>query len=134
MMKLIGVIVVGLAMLTVSMAFAHEGHDHDGALSVRGTVETLEGSKLTLKGTDGKHVNVHVDDRTKYDNGGTAGASADLIPGMRVVVHGARMNDGTVHAEKIRYTKRSSSGPPSKGTQRSQGTRINQEHEHDHAK
>ncbi len=111
MKKIFGAVAVAMAVLsmsvtTMSVAFAHEGHDHGTSEnSVKGTVESLTGNKLTLKGTDGKSVNVHVDEQTKYENGHAAGSLADLVAGTRVVVHGDRMGDGTVHATTIRYAK-----------------------------
>ena len=111
MMKILRVVAVGVAVLsmsvtTTSVTFAHEGHDHGSSEnSVKGTVESLTGNKLTLKGTDGQSVNVHVDEQTKYENGHAAGSPADLVAGTRVVVHGDRMGDGTVHAATIRYVK-----------------------------
>ena len=146
MMKMLKAAVVAMTAFTMSVAFAHEGHDHgSGDSSVKGTVESLDGSKLILKGADGKSLNVHVDDRTKYDNAGAAGSSSELVLGTRVVVHGEKMTDGTVHAENIRYRVKKSKGPatPGEGTPKahaatldggSPATAAPQEHKHDHPK
>jgi hypothetical protein len=95
-----------MAMFTAPLASAHEGHEHGAEeSSLKGTVEALDGQKLTLKGVDGKSMNVHVDGHTRYDDGHAGGSAADLRPGVRVVIHGEKMKDGTFHAATIRYAK-----------------------------
>lgn len=99
-------VILTLTMLGAPSLFAHEGHDHGTEeSSLKGTIESLNGNKLTLKSTDGKSVGIHVDDQTRYDNGEAGGSASDLRPGMRVVVNGEKMKDGTVHAATIRYVK-----------------------------
>ena len=82
--------IMSLIALAAPAALAHEGHQHGSGPSVKGTVESVEGSKLTLKGTDGKPISVHIDERTEYEKGRTAGAAVDLTAGTRVVVQGRR--------------------------------------------
>ena len=100
-----------LAMPTI--ALAHKGEDHGAstgeAASLKGTVEAFADGKLTVKGGDGKVIDVHVDDRTLYENAGAPGKSEDLKVGARVVVHGESMADGRLHAKKVRFGKKTSS-------------------------
>lgn len=95
------------ALMVSGVAVAHEGHDHDGDQDqhVKGTVESIADSQLKVKSTEGKRVNVHVDDNTKYENAGAPGKLADLKIGAKVVVHGERMKDGTLHAKEVRFGK-----------------------------
>lgn len=99
------------AVLVATGAGAHGSEKHDEGHSMKGVVESLSGSKLVLKGSDAKLLNVHVDENTKYDNGGAAGAVGDLVPKTRVVVKGEMMKDGTLHAAEIRYGKPATSKP-----------------------
>lgn len=96
-----------IAALAGPAAWAHEGHDHGGGAEkhVKGTVESFADSKLVVKGTDAKRVDVHVDDRTVFENGGAAGKAEDLKAGAKVIVVGEPMKDGTLHATKVRFGK-----------------------------
>jgi hypothetical protein len=107
MSRFITSIALGAGLLVCTAAFAHEGHEHgsDDEKRVKGTVTSFEGSDLKIKGTDGKLVNVHVDERTEYENSGAKAKAEDLKVGARVVVHGEKMNDGTLHATKVRFGK-----------------------------
>jgi hypothetical protein len=100
-------------LLLSGTAVAHEGHDHgaNNTKPVKGTVTSMEQNTLTLKGTDGKPVNVHVDDKTQYENAGAEGKMADLKAGARVVVQGEKMKDGTLHATKVRFGKAGAKAP-----------------------
>lgn len=104
-------------VLAATGAAAHGSEKHgDEGHSVKGVVESLTGSKLVLKkGSDEKPVNVHIDENTKFDNGGAPGAVADLVPTTRVVVKGEVMKDGTLHATQIRYGKPAVPSPSSPG-------------------
>lgn len=95
------------ALMLSGVAAAHEGHEHNGGEDqhLKGTVETITGNQLKVKSTDGKHVDVHVDDSTRYENAGAPGKLADLKAGAKVVVHGERMKDGTLHAKEVRFGK-----------------------------
>ena len=107
MLKRLKNVVMLAALLAPGLAFAHQGEDHGAgkAESLKGTVESFADSKLTVKAADGKIVNVHVDDRTVYENAGVLGKSEDLNVGAKVVVQGEPMNDGTLHATKVRFGK-----------------------------
>lgn len=99
------VLVVGALMLSGS-ARGHGGEDHGaGDMHVMGTVDSTAGSEFTVKGSEGKPVNVHVDDSTKYEKGDEPGAAGDIKVGIRVAVQGEMMKDGTLHATKVRYVK-----------------------------
>lgn len=113
MQKVIKYIIVIAALAISGAASAHEGHDHGASKdeSVKGTLKSVDGNKLVVKPTDGKALNVHVDDHTKYENGDAEGALADLKPGIRVVVHGEPMKDGTLHANKVRFATGGKSAP-----------------------
>lgn len=97
-------------LATPALALAHQGEDHGAATGeaapLMGTVESFADDKLMVKGNDGKVVSVHVDDRTIYENGGAAGKAGELKAGARVVVHGEKMTDGTLHAAKVRFGKK----------------------------
>ena len=95
------------ATLLAHAALAHGGEDHGGGAEkhVKGTVDSFAESKLVVKGTDGKLVNVHVDDKTVFENAGVAGKAEDLKVGAKVVVMGEPMKDGTLHATKVRFGK-----------------------------
>lgn len=97
-----------IAILALArVAVGHEGHDHgaDQDKHVKGTVESIAGSALKVKSTDGKKVDVHVDDNTQYENAGAPGKLSDLKVGAKVVVHGEPMKDGTLHAKEVRFGK-----------------------------
>lgn len=105
---------VGVLLLS-GAALAHEGHDHGGDKPLKGTVKSIADGKLSVTDVGGKAVNVHVDDRTEYDNGGVAGKAADVKVGSKVVVHGEAMKDGTIHAKKVRFGKsRAQTAPPAR--------------------
>lgn len=107
MLNFKNVILLIFALMVSGVAIAHEGHDHGGDQDqhVKGTVESVADSQLKVKSTDGKRVSVHVDDNTKYENAGAPGKLADLKVGAKVVVHGERMKDGTLHAKEVRFGK-----------------------------
>ena len=92
-----------------TMALAHEGEDHGTgtaeAAPLKGTVDSFADGKLVVRASDGKVTNVHVDDSTVFENGGAAAKAEDLKAGTRVVVHGEAMDDGTLHAKKVRFGK-----------------------------
>ena len=101
-----------LLPLTLGLtAFAHEDHDHGAeAQSTKGTVESFADGKLVLKATDGKKIDVMVDEKTAYENAGAKGSAADLKAGLKVVVQGAPMKDGTIHATNLQYGKKGTAG------------------------
>ena len=73
----------GLAVALIAIApalLAHGGFDH-----VMGTVARLSGNILTVKTMKG-NVDVRLDDKTELTKESGKAATADLVPGARVVV------------------------------------------------
>jgi cytochrome c-type biogenesis protein CcmE len=98
-------------LLCSGAALAHEGHDHGKGQHVMGTVESVAADQLKVKSKEGKTVDVHVDDKTKYVNGDAEGKLDDLKTGAKVVVHGEPMKNGTLHATEVRFGKPSKTAP-----------------------
>ena len=75
--------------LTVTLAvpgvsLAHEGHAH----KVMGTVASIDGKNLMVKGTDGKTVMVMLDAKTKITRGKLKADATELKVGERIVAEG----------------------------------------------
>jgi hypothetical protein len=70
-----------LLLLPVT-ARAHEGHPH----KVMGTVASVQGSHVEVKGTDGKVVMVMLDDKTTITRGKTKLDATALKVGERVSI------------------------------------------------
>ena len=83
-MWMIAMAVVGLGVLAVPGARAHEGHAH----KVMGTVSSVDGNNLMVKTTDGKSVMVMMDAKTKVMQGKTTVKSSTLKVGDRIVAEG----------------------------------------------
>ena len=66
------------------VARAHEGHDH----KVMGTISSIDGKNLMVKGTDGKTVMVMLDAKTKITQGKKKVDFSSLKVGDRVVAEG----------------------------------------------
>ena len=93
---------IGLAMLALiamvpSAAAAHEGHAH----KVMGTVTSVQGTNLMVKGTDGKSVMVMLDAKTKITQGKIKIDPSALKVGDRVVAEGPE-KQGMITATSIR--------------------------------
>jgi hypothetical protein len=73
---------LALAALGVSVAGAHEGHEH----KVMGTIERLAKERLEVKDAKGKTVGLVLNDETVYLRGDKPTAASDLQVGERVVV------------------------------------------------
>jgi hypothetical protein len=71
-----------LAVLGVSAAAAHEGHDH----KLMGTVAAVEGTTLHVEQQDHSHVMFELTESTKCLRGKKAAKTADLVKGVRVAV------------------------------------------------
>ena len=67
-----------------SVAAAHEGHAH----KVMGTISSIQGTNLMVKGTDGKTVMVMMDAKTKITKGKDKVEATALKVGDRVVAEG----------------------------------------------
>lgn len=95
-------LVIGLAMLVAlaaapSVAGAHEGHTH----KVMGTISSVQGTNLMVKGTDGKTVMVMMDAKTKITKGKDKVEAAALKVGDRVVAEGPE-DKGMITATTIK--------------------------------
>ena len=81
--------IIGVALLALTVAIpisarAHEGKDH----TVIGTVTSIDGTNLMVKGTDGKTVMVMMDAKTQITQGKTKLDAKALKVGDRVVAAG----------------------------------------------
>jgi hypothetical protein len=66
-----------------AVSAAHPGHEH----KVMGTISAVDGSKITVKSTDGKEQVIELSSATKVMNGKMKADARDLKVGMRVVVN-----------------------------------------------
>jgi hypothetical protein len=71
-----------LALVAMPLALLAHGHGH-----VKGTVSTVDASKIDVKTADGKSRQLALTGKTKYLKGEAAATIADVKPGERVVVH-----------------------------------------------
>ena len=71
-------------LFTPALGWAHEGHAH----TVMGTVSSIDGMNLMVKGTDGKMTMVMLDGKTKITQGKASVDLKSLKVGDRVVATG----------------------------------------------
>jgi hypothetical protein len=81
---MIGLTLLALTVVVPAVAVAHEGHAH----KVMGTVASIDGNHMTVKGTDGKTVMVMLDAKTRITQGKAKVAASILKVGDRVVAEG----------------------------------------------
>ena len=81
---MIGLAMSALIVTAPSIAVAHEGHAH----KVMGTISSVQGTNLMVKGTDGKSVMVMLDAKTKITQGKATVDAKSLKVGDRVVAEG----------------------------------------------
>ena len=93
----IGIIVLGAALVAPRFARAHEGHAH----TVMGTISSIDGTNLMVKTTDGKMTMVMMDAKTKISQGKTKLDAKALKVGDRVVATGAE-TQGMISAETVK--------------------------------
>ena len=88
-----------LAMLAPAATFAHPGHEH----KLMGTITAIDGSKVSMKTTEGKDATFTVTPTTSFKRGKGKGAQSDLKVGLRVVVNAG---DGAepLKAKEVQYT------------------------------
>jgi hypothetical protein len=99
MRKLIATLSLLCLLVLPAAALAHPGHDH----KLMGTISAIDGSKVTVKSTDGKEQAVELSPATKITHGKTKGDAADLKVGMRVVV--VADGEGTpMKAKELQYS------------------------------
>ena len=88
-LKLIPILLVGLALAPAARALAHEGHEH----KIMGIVSMVHENHLELKATDGKTSLITMDEKTRVVRG-SAKVKADAIKaGDRVVVTAVQTKD-----------------------------------------
>ena len=81
---MIGFALLALIVMAPSIGVAYEGHAH----KVMGTISSVQGSNVMVKGTDGKEVMVMLDAKTKITQGKTTVDAKSLKVGDRVVAEG----------------------------------------------
>ena len=81
---LMAVVLLAGLLAVPTMARAHDGHDH----TVMGTISSIDGMNLMVKGTDGKAIMVMMDAKTKITQGKTKVDAKTLKVGDRVVASG----------------------------------------------
>ena len=88
-----------LAVLAPTVSFAHPGHEH----KLLGTITAVDGSKITMKTTEGKDATFTVTPITTFKSGKGKGAQGDLKVGLRIVVNAG---DGAepLKAKAVQYT------------------------------
>lgn len=84
-MQLITQIAFMAALALPVAALAHGGGEH-----LMGTVKTVNEKGLTVETKEKKEVKVVFDDKTKFEQDGTASSAKELSAGARVVVHTAK--------------------------------------------
>ncbi|HEY7191823.1 MAG TPA: hypothetical protein VH436_34990 [Vicinamibacterales bacterium] len=94
---LVGIALTALIVLTPTAARAHEGHDH----KVMGTISSIQGTNVMVKGTDGKEVMVMLNDKTKITQGKSKVELAALKVGDRVVAEGPE-SKGMITASTVK--------------------------------
>lgn len=86
-----------------------------------GTVDSLNGDTLTIRGQDGTPTTVKLDSKTTIHKT-VDGTTADLTPGTNVFVTGNKAADGTVTASQISITPAGASPSPGAGSGTSRPT------------
>lgn len=88
-----------LAILAPAATFAHPGHEH----KLLGTITAVDGSKITMKTTEGKAATFTVTPVTTFKRGKAKGAQTDLKVGLRIMVNAG---DGAepLKAKEVQYT------------------------------
>jgi hypothetical protein len=86
---MIGLMALVLSVVVPAAARAHEGHAH----KVMGTVSSISGKNLMVKGTDGKTVMVMLDAKTKITQGTRAVDFSVVKVGDRVVAEGPEQKE-----------------------------------------
>jgi len=81
---ILGLVMLALFIAAPSIASAHEGHAH----KVMGTISSVQGTNLMVKGADGKEVMVMLDAKTKITQGKAKVEASSLKVGDRIVAEG----------------------------------------------
>jgi hypothetical protein len=112
MTNLLRILLVLCVALVATPAIAHPGHDH----KIMGVITAIDGDFVTIKTTKGQERSFEVTAKTNILRGKLAGARADLIVGLRVIVN---VGDGhePLKAKSVQYT-----APAAKRTDAPTGT------------
>src|SRR5262249_9065807 len=78
----IAALIVAVALIVPSFALAHEGHMH----KLLGTIASVDGPHVNVKGTDGKTLTVMLDSKTSITRGKDKVDASALKVGERVSV------------------------------------------------
>ncbi len=99
-MNLFRTTLLAAALAAATPLAAHEGHVH----KVMGTVASVDtkARHLDVKGTDGKTVDVVIDDKTKIERGTSPAPLDQVAVGSRVVVHYMMEHGGTNRAVEVK--------------------------------
>lgn len=100
--------ICALAMSLSVVAFAH-GKD---GVHLKGTLQAVAESAVTVKTTDGEEVSVHIDARTKFERGAKPVTRTDAVVGEKVVVHAMKMKDGSLHGHLVKLPDVRPANPP----------------------
>lgn len=95
-MKSFTSITLAIAALFAFTALAHGGEEH-----LKGVIQKVEGSVITLTPEKGEAMVVKTDDKTKFQRGHAAAALKDVAVGQRVVIH-ATKHDGALLATVVK--------------------------------
>jgi hypothetical protein len=96
-MRCLTALTLFVGMMTVTPAFAHDGHTH-----IFGTIATLGGDHIVVKTKEGKTIPISVTGETTYRRPPAASGHATPQVGDRVVVEVAEASGGLV-ASQIRF-------------------------------
>jgi hypothetical protein len=94
---MIGLALLALVVMAPATGFAHEGHAH----KVMGTISSINGTNVMVKGTDGKEVMVMLDAKTKVTQGKATVDAKSLKVGDRVVAEGPE-EKGMINATTVK--------------------------------
>jgi hypothetical protein len=110
MKNLLRVLLVLCLALAATRAFAHPGHDH----KIMGAIAAINGDSVTVKTTKGQERTFEITEKTTILRGKKAGARADLVVGLRVIVN---VGDGhePLKAKSVQYTA-PAQAPAAKGS------------------
>ena len=87
--RMIGVLMLAVALVVPAIAAAHEGHAH----KVMGTVASIDGNQLTVTTVDGQTAVVKLDAKTKITQGKNKVDAKAVRVGDRVVAEGPKPAD-----------------------------------------
>jgi hypothetical protein len=99
MSNLLRLLLVLCVAFAAAPVIAHPGHDH----KIMGTITAIDGDLVTVKTTKGQERSVEITAKTAILRGKQAGARADLIVGLRVIVNVVDGNE-PLKARSVQYS------------------------------